>query len=134
MTQLIADVAKHRGKPYTNKYEDIYRDDNEDPIYPPHNGADYPEELIILPKGTRLERYGNALKGRFFANPEIKPETLALPEGQEKNGPHRFVVLQDLPVKAARVLPWFDKPGGAIQYRTANTASKMPLMIKELKK
>lgn len=130
--QLIADVAKYHDQPYTKGKEDIYKDDKGEWIYPPHNGADYPEELITLPKGTRLERYGNPLTGCFYANVEANVDGLALPGKPTADNRHTFIVLNDLPVKVSRVLPWFDKTGGEVQYRTEKPAYKLTKMIKGL--
>ena len=59
--------------------------------------------------------------------------SISLAGGAGERRPIAFVVLRDLPVKVSRGLPWFDAPGGEVQYRTAYPAEKMPTMIKELK-
>jgi hypothetical protein len=79
-------------------------------VKPPHRD--------VLEAGTRLDRYG-AEEGGLFLSPAGTPYgARALPYDASKMPYNQYVVVKPLPVAAGRAAPWFDQPGGGVQYKS----------------
>ena len=93
--------------------------------WPDNNGfADTPSKTTLQP-GTRIDRYGNNL-GKFAA-PEGTPfGQRSLPPGAENSAYNTYEVVKPFDVHSGTTAPWFDQPGGGIQYQ-------LPMSIKDLR-
>ena len=94
--------------------------------WPPNQGAvPGTEQTVTLPKGTILGRIGS-MHGSFVAPPNTSPELLSLSPATNLSEYFEIELTADIPnVQQAEVAPWFDMPGGGIQY-------KLPASIQEL--
>ena len=73
-------------------------------------------ESATLKPGDVISRYGNST-GKF-ASPDGTPfSARSLPPDTNINNFHRYRVLRDIPVESGLVSPWFNQPGGGIQYK-----------------
>lgn len=68
-----------------------------------------------LPIGSILDRYG-AETGTYLS-PKGTPFTARSLPGPAKGAPVNYRVTKALPVEQSITAPWFDKPGGGIQYK-----------------
>ena len=75
-------------------------------------------ETDIIPKGSRINRYGDNGNAQYFSPVETTLEERALPPGTENKKLLEIEVLQDIPCSSGKIAPWFDQPGGGIQYFT----------------
>lgn len=94
--------------------------------WPPNNGAVAgTEKTITLKIGTILGRYGSD-KGYYVTNPGADPTTLSLSPTTDLTHYTEYIVKRDIQgVISATIAPWFDQPGGGVQYL-------LPKMIKIL--
>ena len=80
--------------------------------------------MTTLQPGTKIDRYGN-VTGKFAA-PEGTPfQNRSLAPGSEKSPYNIYEVIKPFDVLSGIVAPWFDQPGGGIQYY-------LPMSIQEL--
>ncbi len=94
---------------------DYYNQENGHVNWPPNNGFAGEPRDITLDVGTRIDRYGGP-DGGFFS-PEGTPyEKRALALHSDVADYYVYEVIKTLEVKGGEVLPWFDRPGGGIQY------------------
>lgn len=82
-----------------------------------------PSNLTLKP-GTKIDRYGNSL-GKFVSPTGTPYEARSLAPGTENSSYHSYRVIKPINVLAGKTAPWFDQPGGGIQY-------KLPMTIQEL--
>ena len=116
---LISQLAKRAGQPYnpeTKSGNGIYYDDEDFPIYPPNEGAYWPQTRGILKAGAYVDRYGNK-NGSFLSPVGTELEKRSLPKSDSPPEYHVFKVLKDLPVDVGKILPWFDHHGNGVQYK-----------------
>jgi hypothetical protein len=73
---------------------------------------------IVLPPGTVIDRFGQPT-GNFLAPAEASYMGRAVPYDRLKMPYYRYEVVKPVRVKAGKAAPWFDQPGGGIQYKTA---------------
>ena len=102
--------------------------------WPPNNGFDGKPTVGTLDSPAEFDRYGGYIndEGKFvdtgtftsptgvpFEHRSVTPATL--------NKPYRkYEVIKPIPnVQSGKAAPWFDQPGGGIQYN-------MPMKIKDL--
>lgn len=85
------------------------------PYYPPNRGfAGQPVRTTLQP-GTVIDRYGGP--GGSFASPQgTPPWARSLPSGAENRPLNAYEVVKPLEVDAGPAAPWFNQPGGGIQY------------------
>ena len=86
-------------------------------IFPPNDGFSTPAVDMTLVPGTQIDRYGQP-GGRFLAPTGTPYEARALPYDKTKMDYYRYEVLKPLLVKAGMITPWFDQPGGGVQYKS----------------
>jgi Tuberculosis necrotizing toxin len=90
-------------------------------IFPPQalgyeDGCLKPASGAALAENAVIDRYGRP-SGNFLA-PEGTPyEERALPYDKAKMPYYRYQVLKPLAVKTCKAVPWFDQPGGGVQYK-----------------
>lgn len=83
--------------------------------WPPNNGGIGDPARTTLPKGTRLDRFGEETGG--YMSPAGEPfEARALP-ARPGVDPKQYVVDRPMPVEQSKISPWFDQPGEGTQYR-----------------
>lgn len=67
--------------------------------------------------GTIIDRYGNP-DGTFLSPADTPYEQRALALHSDEAPYHKYMVLEAFEVEAGKILPWFDRIGGGIQYYT----------------
>jgi hypothetical protein len=83
--------------------------------FPPDEGFWSPPRDATLAPGTMIDRYGFP-GGRFLSPVGTSYEARALPYDKAKMPYYRYEVLKPLPAKEGLAVPWFDEPGGGVQY------------------
>ena len=74
----------------------------------------------ILQAGTRLDRYGSDFGS--FTSPEGVPYKMrSVVPGTDLEPYSVFEVVKPIEVKSGQIAPWFDEPGGGIQYLMPQT-------------
>ena len=105
---FISQLAKREGKPYnpdTKSGEGIYYADDKSPIYPPNDGAYWPQERnFILKAGTIVDRYGHP-DGSFLSPDGLDKGKRALAYAEKKHIRTRYRVKRDVLVDRGVVLP-----------------------------
>lgn len=93
--------------------------------WPPNEGFSGSPKTITLKKGRRIDRYG--YNGGTFTSPEKTGyENRSVAPGTNLRPYNVFKVVKEIEgVKAGNIAPWFDEPGGGIQY-------KMPRSVQDL--
>lgn len=74
--------------------------------------------------GTKIDRYGSDF-GTFTSPLGIPYEQRALSPGTELKPYSQFGVLKPINVKVGQIAPWFNEPGGGIQYVTPDTIDEL---------
>jgi RHS repeat-associated protein len=111
----LADVCP-KGDKWTKKNGDIK--------WPPRRGFDGKTKTITLKPGTRIDRYG--YEGGTFASPEGTPySNRALAPGTQTKPHNIYEVNKPVKVKAGKIAPWFDEPGGGTQYEFDKSISQL---------
>lgn len=84
--------------------------------YPPNNGAvNGTENLEYLQPGAQIDRYGS-LNGTY-ASPSGTPLELRSLPSSNSGVLNSFEVLKPFPVQSSTIAPWYNQPGGGIQYK-----------------
>lgn len=91
--------------------------------YPPHDGfAGKPHHKTLRP-GVLIDRFGGS--GRYFS-PKGEPfDARALPSVCAAQIYTVYKVLKPLIVESGKAVPWFDEPGGAMQYETKEPSANL---------
>lgn len=92
--------------------------------WPPNDGFAGAPVLEVLPSGMLLDRFGSDY-GNFFSPAGAAYGKRALPYVCLQQAYTVFRVNAPLSVWAGRAAPWFDQPGGAIQFETDANAARM---------
>ncbi|WP_273702694.1 TNT domain-containing protein [Thermoanaerobacter sp. A7A] len=79
----------------------------------------------VFKPGERFDRYGYEKTGKFAAPVGTPFEMRSLPPENRKLPYNIYEVIKPFEALEGKTAPWFDQPGGSIQY-------KMPKTIKEL--
>ncbi|MBP8261655.1 MAG: TNT domain-containing protein [Verrucomicrobia bacterium] len=90
-------------------------------FYPEHAGFVGATERRFLEVGERIDRYGGSAYSRFFSPQGTPAWARSLPPGIVSQPLRTFEVMKPFEVSAGRVAPWFNQPGGGIQYVTPVT-------------
>lgn len=135
--EFIESIAKMYGMTYTKgkKGEDRFYYDDGAPIYPLNDGAVGDVQVITLKAGSGLvDRYGRS-SGRYLS-PEGTPiEQRSLSKDAKKQTYHVYKVIRDIEnVEEGLIAPWFNDPGGGIQYRLPKTIDELSGYLKEVDK
>jgi hypothetical protein len=85
--------------------------------FPPRDGFTRAPRTVRLMPGTVVDRFGHP-GGRFLAPADSSYMGRSVPYDRFKMPYYRYAVVRPLRVAAGRSAPWFDQPGGGIQYKT----------------
>ena len=92
--------------------------------WPQNDGfASTPIDEVLQP-GTRIDRYGSDF-GSFTSPEGIPYEMRAVAPGTDLKPYSVFEVVEPINVKAGEIAPWFDEPGGGIQYLLPDTVDEL---------
>ncbi len=92
--------------------------------WPPNNGFDGEPSQAVLSKGQYIDRYGDE-NGRFFAPKGTTFEQRSLPPGYQSLEYSVYRIVRPLPVLSGPAAPWFNQPGGGIQFKTYQSAENL---------
>lgn len=130
-----------------NKYKNVYdnpkffNQSTGKVIYPGMNGdvnidgfVDGKYDIEILQSGKIIDRYGGN-SGKFFSPDGTDYEARALPPFMEGEPYTRYEIVVPFEVKSGIIAPWFNQPGGGIQYLADYSVEELLDLgwIKELK-
>lgn len=127
--QLLSELADSLGLSYTKDKlragEDIYKDDDGYFIHPLNYGAKGEwRSTILRPGDTLVDRYGKST-GNFLSPIGTPFEERALPASFKNKEYHKYMVKDSFRVKESITAPWFDQPGGGIQYMTGEIIGEL---------
>jgi hypothetical protein len=87
-------------------------------FYPENAGFAGATERTFLMPGQTIDRYGGSGYSRFFS-PQGTPDwARSLPPGTAGQPLRTFEVVKPFEVQSGTVAPWFNQPGGGLQYVT----------------
>ena len=92
--------------------------------WPPHNGAvPGSQRKVVLQRGTVVARFGGTTeKSMFVTERNATPETLSLAPNSNTAIFEEFRVLKPIEgVEQSIAAPWFDQPGGGVQFTLPRT-------------
>ncbi|MEQ8174099.1 MAG: glycohydrolase toxin TNT-related protein [Syntrophomonadaceae bacterium] len=84
-------------------------------IWPANDGFEGEALKLILQPGTRIDRYGSEY-GTFVCPEGVPYEMRSLAPGSETKPYNVYAVLKPVEVLSGEIAPWFDQPGGGVQY------------------
>lgn len=87
-------------------------------FYPENAGFAGATERTFLMPGQTLDRYGGSGYSRFFSPQGTADWARSLPPGTAGQPLRTFEVMKPFEVQSGTVAPWFNQPGGGLQYRT----------------
>lgn len=73
-------------------------------------------QKTTLSPGDRIDRFGSDY-GHFFGNIGESKEMRAMSPNSDFKNHNQYEILMDLPVLKGKIAPWFDQPGGGIQFK-----------------
>jgi RHS repeat-associated protein len=87
------------------------------PYYPPNDGAvnGTTTNEYLMP-GQVVDRYGSD-RGYYLSDPDTPAPMRALPPNNTGTY-NQYQVLKPIPVQKSIIAPWFNQPGGGIQYKS----------------
>ena len=92
--------------------------------WPPNDGFAAPPATRTLALGDVIDRFGSE-GGTFFSPRGQSFDARAVPYVCRQMDYRVYQVRKPIKVKAGKAAPWFDEPGGAMQYETAEPAYKL---------
>jgi len=117
---LVHNVKYNDGSNKINKWVD----EEGNIIWPPNRGFDGEPVKVTLEPGTRIDRYG--YEGGTFASPVGTPyDCRSLAPGTETKPYNVYEVVKPVEALSGKIAPWFDKPGGGIQYEFSQSIKEM---------
>jgi RHS repeat-associated protein len=87
-------------------------------FYPGNDGVAGATERTFLMPGQTIDRYGGSGYSRFFSPQGTADWARSLPPGTAGQPLRTFEVVKPFEVESGTVAPWFNQPGGGLQYRT----------------
>lgn len=94
-------------------------------VWPPNDGGVLgTEKNIVLQKGYQFDRYG-LNKGSYVSPVGTPYEMRALAPGTELKPYKIFEVVKPVRSKGSVIAPWFNQPGGGIQFKLNNTVQEL---------
>jgi hypothetical protein len=94
-------------------------------VWPPNNGAVLgTEKNVTLSKGYQFDRYGYDV-GTYVSPLGTPYEKRSLAPGTEAKPYKVFEVVKPVRGEASIIAPWFDQPGGGIQFRLEDTIENL---------
>lgn len=73
-------------------------------------------QKTTLSPGDKIDRFGSDY-GQFFGNIGESKEMRAMSPNSDFKNHSQYEILMDLPVLKGKIAPWFDQPGGGIQFK-----------------
>jgi hypothetical protein len=89
-------------------------------LFPPRDGFAGASKVVRLRPGTMVDRFGHP-GGRFLAPADASYMGRAVPYDRFKMPYYRYEVVRPLRVASGKAAPWFDQPGGGMQYKTGQS-------------
>lgn len=87
-------------------------------FYPENAGFAGATERTFLMPGQTIDRYGGSGVSRFFSPQGTADWARSLPPGTTGQPLRTFEVVKPFEVQSGTVAPWFNQPGGGLQYRS----------------
>jgi len=84
--------------------------------FPQRDGFAGRPKAVVLRAGTVIDRFGQPT-GNFLAPADASYMGRAVPYDRLKMPYYRYEVVKPLRVQAGKAAPWFDQPGGGMQYK-----------------
>ena len=112
------------------KYKDVfdnpkyYNQKTGDICWPKNNGFKGTPQNEILKPGTIIDRYGSNT-GKYTSPVDTPYEMRALAPGTDQNPYSVYEVVKPIQVKSGEIAPWFEEPGGGIQYLLPETVKDL---------
>ena len=92
--------------------------------WPKNDGFAGSPKKVILQPGTKIDRYG--YEGGTFVSPQGTPyEMRSLAPGTEIKPYNVYEVVKPVDGLGGKIAPWFDQPGGGIQYKLNQTIQEL---------
>ena len=88
--------------------------------WPPNDGFAGTPKTKVLKPGTVVDRYGKET-GRFVSPKGTSYSARSLRPGTSRLSRKTYVINKPLAVKAGKVAPAFNRPGGGVQYKLPQT-------------
>lgn len=85
-------------------------------FYPENAGFAGATERTFLQPGQMIDRYGGSGYSRFFSPQGTAYWARSLPPGTAGQPLRTFEVVKPFEVRSGTVAPWFNQPGGGVQY------------------
>ena len=73
-------------------------------------------QKTTLSPGDKIDRFGSDY-GHFFGNIGESKEMRAMSPNSDFKNYNQYEILMDLPVLKGKIAPWFNQPGGGIQFK-----------------
>lgn len=100
-----------------------YNQTTGEPIWPGQNGDPNIDGFLNgkyedtkLRPGEQIDRYGGN-NGTFFGDEGTSIPERAMAPNSDFSKYNKYVVEREMPVRKGKIAPWFDQPGGGIQYQ-----------------
>lgn len=100
-----------------------YNQTTGEPIWPGQNGDPNIDGFLNgkyedtkLRPGEQIDRYGGN-NGTFFGDEGTSISERAMAPNSDFSKYNKYVVAREMPVRKGKIAPWFDQPGGGIQYQ-----------------
>lgn len=100
-----------------------YNQTTGEPIWPGQNGDPNIDGFLNgkyedtkLRPGVQIDRYGGN-NGTFFGDEGTSIPERAMAPNSDFSKYNKYVVAREMPVRKGKIAPWFDQPGGGIQYQ-----------------
>lgn len=100
-----------------------YNQTTGEPIWPGQNGDPNIDGFLNgkyedtkLRPGEQIDRYGGN-NGTFFGDEGTSIPERAMAPNSDFSKYNKYVVAREMPVLKGKIAPWFDQPGGGIQYQ-----------------
>ena len=100
-----------------------YNQTTGEPIWPGQNGDPNIDGFLNgkyedtkLRPGEQIDRYGGN-NGTFFGDEGTSIPERAMAPNSDVSKYNKYVVAREMPVRKGKIAPWFDQPGGGIQYQ-----------------
>ena len=100
-----------------------YNQTTGEPIWPGQNGDPNIDGFLNgkyedtkLRPGEQIDRYGGN-NGTFFGDEGTSIPERAMTPNSDFSKYNKYVVAREMPVRKGKIAPWFDQPGGGIQYQ-----------------
>jgi hypothetical protein len=87
-------------------------------FYPENAAFAGATERTFLMPGQTIDRYGGSGVSRFFSPQGTADWARSLPPGTTVQPLRTFEVVKPFEVQSGTVAPWFNQPGGGLQYRS----------------